>query len=310
VYDTLSTRLTDLLRLIGQVLAVVFTLDLDNHLVNGLGLLLPLGLAHLELLLEQLVVGLPVTSAQTVPEGGELAVVVVEVQMVHGVACSAVDKRRVVGILAVVDQDCPDVDEDEEGDVGKLLEREEEGEDMVRQTLGIAIHGVEGVRGKGRGHDPLVVGLVQRLVNALVVESTVNPVDTEIGEEEEEGKLGPVVPGTGALLCGIVELRVAADFSQEPGRSEDGHDREGDVGLLHLETDLVFEVSGMVEGTLVEDEVVGQRGENVVYNDTKQPVCGELANGGITGSKTGAHHVMRYRETSWRRQSSRGHWLW
>ena len=47
------------------------------------------------------------------------------------------------------------------------------------------------------------------------------------------------------------------DFGQEPRCCEDGHDGEGYVSLLHLELDLVFEVSWVREGGLIEDEEVG-----------------------------------------------------
>ena len=97
-------------------------------------------------------------------------------------------------VFAVVDEDGPDVDEDEEGDVGKLGEGEQEGEHVVRQRLGVAVQRVEGVRGKGRGHDPLVVRLVDVLVDAWVVQTAVDPIDQRVGEEEEEGELQVVVP--------------------------------------------------------------------------------------------------------------------
>lgn len=76
---------------LGLVSAVVLALDLLDHLIDCLGLLFPFALAHLELLLEQLVVGLPVAATHAVPERRELAVIVVEVQMVHGMASGAVD---------------------------------------------------------------------------------------------------------------------------------------------------------------------------------------------------------------------------
>lgn len=81
-------------------------------------------------------------------------------------AGGAVDDGAVGHVLAVVDEDGPDVDEDEQGDVGELLEREEEGEDVVGERLGEAVDRVEGVGGEGAGHDPLVVWFVQALVDA------------------------------------------------------------------------------------------------------------------------------------------------
>lgn len=56
---------------------------------------------------------------------------------------------------------------------------------MVRKTLSVAVGGVESVRGEGSRHDPLVMRLVDVLVDAGVVETAVNPVDSRVGEEEE-----------------------------------------------------------------------------------------------------------------------------
>ena len=110
---------------------------------------------------------------------------------------------------------------------------------------------------------------MQRLVDALVVQAAVDPVNAEIGEADEQWKLQPVVPDSRTLLCRVVELRVAAHFSQEPGRGEDGHDGESDVRLLHLKSDLVLEVSWVGEGSLVEDEEVRCGREHIVDEDTE-----------------------------------------
>lgn len=84
-------------------------------------------------------------------------------------AGGAVDHGAVGHVLAVVNQDGPKVDKDEQGDVGELLQGEEQGEDVVGERLRPAVDGVEGVRGVGRRHDPPVVRLVQRLVDGRVV---------------------------------------------------------------------------------------------------------------------------------------------
>ena len=75
-------------------------------------------------------------------------------------ASGAVDDGRVGNVLAVVDHDSPDLDESEQRDVGELLQRENEGEEVVWEGLREAVKRVEGVRGERRGHDPLVVRLV------------------------------------------------------------------------------------------------------------------------------------------------------
>ena len=61
----------------------------------------------------------------------------------HGVACGAVYEVGVCDVFAVVDEDGPDVDEDEQGDVGEFLEGEEEWEEVVGDALGEAVEGVE-----------------------------------------------------------------------------------------------------------------------------------------------------------------------
>jgi len=119
-------------------------------------------------------------------------------------ASSTIDDRRVVRVFAVVDQDGPDVDEDEEEDVCEFRKWEQEGEDVVGKALGVAVGGVERVRGEGRGHDPLVVRLVDVFVDAWVVETAVDPVDGRVGEEEEERELQVVVPESWALVYGVV----------------------------------------------------------------------------------------------------------
>nr|POE65074.1 hypothetical protein CFP56_34742 [Quercus suber] len=231
------------------VTAVVFALDLDDHLLHLLGLAGPLLLAHLLLLLEQLVVGLAVAAADAIPQGGELAVVVVEVKVVHGVAGGAVDDGRVGDVLAVVDHDGPDLDEGEEGDVGELLQREDEGEEVVGHALRVAVERVEGVRGVRGGHDPFVVGLVDAFVQDWVVQRAVDPVDAEVGEHDEDGELDDVVPAThpfeermgeAGLGDGVVDEAVATDFGDEEGDGEDGHDWDGLHSLSDLHAHLVL----------------------------------------------------------------------
>ena len=89
--------------------------------------------------------------------------------MVHRVACCAIDNGRVSNILSIVDHDGPDVDEGEECYVCELLEREDKREEMVRDGLSEAVQGVEGMGCERRGHDPLMVRLVQSLVDRGVV---------------------------------------------------------------------------------------------------------------------------------------------
>jgi hypothetical protein len=247
---------------------VVLALDLLDELLHLNDLPVPLVGRHLSLLDEKLSVRLAVRAAETVPQGGELAVVVVEVQVVHGVARGAVDDGRVGDVLSIMDHNRPDLNEGEECDVGELLQGEDEGEEVVRDGLGEAIERVESVRGEGRGHDPLVVRLVQALVEEFAVQGAVNPVDAEVGEGQEDRELDPV-PGAAEegeervrelrVGGGVVDEAEAADFCDEEGDGEDGHDWDGFEGLLDFEAHLVLEVFGVLEGGLVEDEDVAER---------------------------------------------------
>lgn len=135
---------------------------------------------------------------------------------------------------------------------------------MIRQALRVAVKRVEGVAGKGRGHDPLVVRLVEVLIHPGVVKATVNPVDAKVGEEEEEGDLEPVPPRPGGFVERVVEEAVTPDLGDEEGGGAEGHDGHGFVGLLDFEPDLVLEELGVLKGFLVEDEEVGEGGEDEV----------------------------------------------
>ena len=180
--------------------------------------------------------------------------------MVHSVACCAIDDVGICYVFAVMDEDGPDIYEDKKGDVGEFLEGEEKREEVVWNALGEAVEGVECVRGVGRGHDPFVVGFVEGFVEAGMVEATVDPVDEEVGEADEERELEVVVEGEGCVRRCVVEVSVAADFKEEKGSGEDGHDGHGDHGLSNFEGDLVLEVFGVGDGGVIEDEYVGEGG--------------------------------------------------
>lgn len=256
---------------ISDVRAVVLALDLLDENFHLLGLALPLLLGHLLLALEELLVGLAVAPAEPVPQRGVLTIVVIEVQMVHGVACGAVDDGTVRHVFTVMYQNGPDVDDHEEQDRGNLLQRQDEWEDVVWQTLCPAVERVEGVRGIGRRHDPFVMRLVQALVEDGVVQAAVDPVDEEVGEAEEEEVLQDIIRCKRCLFEGVVQLAVSADFEQEEGHGEDGHDWQCADGLLDLEPDLVLEVLWVLEGGFVENKDIGQRREDEVEDYAEDP---------------------------------------
>lgn len=126
-----------------------------------------------------------------------------------------------------MDEDSPDVDESEEENIRKFLEREDEGEDVVWNRLRKSIKRMECMRCIRRRHNPLVMWFMQRLVNQRMMQASMDQVNPEIGKEQEYGELSVVVPCSGALLSGIVEFGVSARFGEEEGDGEDGHYGEG-----------------------------------------------------------------------------------
>lgn len=120
-------------------------------------------------------------------------------------------------------EDGPEIDESEEGNVCELLEREDEWKDVVWYTLREAIHGVEGVAGVRRRHNPPVMRFVQRLVYLGMMQAPVDPVDAQIGEGNEQGELKEVVKSKWSISGSIVEFSIATNFKQEKGRGENCH---------------------------------------------------------------------------------------
>ena len=115
-----------------------------------------------------------------------------------------IDNRIIRHVLAVMDQNRPEIHKQEGADKGHLVHGEEKRISVIRERLRKAIHGVEGVARVRRRHDPLVVRLVQVAVDERVMQPAVDPVDEEIGKDDEEDDLGPVVPPSGALLGRVV----------------------------------------------------------------------------------------------------------
>lgn len=122
------------------ILAVIVSLDLLLDLFHVLDAGLPSLFGHLGLLVEPCEIGLAVAAAKTIPQRGELAVVIavdtllatltnlskrvdnlLEVKVVGSVAGRTVDDRVVGNVLAVVNENGPEVDEHEQSDIGHFL---------------------------------------------------------------------------------------------------------------------------------------------------------------------------------------------
>lgn len=78
---------------------------------------------------------------------------------------------------ALTNEDSPEVDKGEKGDICELLEREDKRKDVVWYTLREAIHGVEGVACVRCRHNPFVMRFMQRLVDLGMMQTPVDPVD-------------------------------------------------------------------------------------------------------------------------------------
>lgn len=128
--------------------------------IDLLGLLLPDLVVHPQALVVLFRARCPVRTSQAVPQCEVLAVVVVEVQVMHRVVCSTVDHCGLDDHLAIVDQHRPKVDQHKHGQVDVLLHREHEHKDVVGHRLQVPVHGMESVGRVRSRDDPLVVGLL------------------------------------------------------------------------------------------------------------------------------------------------------
>lgn len=258
-------------RLIAYVLAIIISF---NRLEDGfhlLGLLFPLLLGHLGLATEKLLVWFAITTSQTIPEGSELSVVIVEVEVMHRVASGAIDDGAVGDVLAIVNHDRPEIDECEEKNVREFLERKHEREDVVRNALRPAVDRMEGMRGIGSGHDPFVVWFVESLVDKGMVQPPVNPVNEEVGKGDEEGELQNAVVWEGLVSDRVIEFGISSDLGHEKRHGQQGHDGQRSHCLGDLKANLILEVFGVLKCGLIEDDNVRQGCTDEVNEETKNP---------------------------------------
>lgn len=88
--------------LLGFVGPVVRPFNLLDQFLRLARLSFPFLLAHLEITIEEFIVGQPVAATKPVPESKELAVIVVEVEMVQSMAGRAIDDGVTRGVFAVI----------------------------------------------------------------------------------------------------------------------------------------------------------------------------------------------------------------
>lgn len=82
---------------------------------------------------------------------------------------------------------------------------------------------MEGMRREGSRHNPLMVRLVEMLVRTRMVKSPMNPVDEEIGEQDEDWELCNVPPPSGSLFSRVVDLAVATNLQPERRSRKNRH---------------------------------------------------------------------------------------
>ncbi len=172
----------------------------------------------------------------------------------------------------LTDEDCPDIDENEERDISKLLKREDEWEHVVWHTLCKPIQRMKRMAGIWGWHDPLVMGLVQRLVDFRMVQAPVNPVDAQVRKADKQGELHNVVQRKGSIRRSVIKFAVTAHFGKETRGREEGHYWHGDHGLANLERHLVLQIFRVSEGGVIKDEEVGEGGADEIEDKAKEPV--------------------------------------
>ena len=74
----------------------------------------------------------------------------------------------------------------------------------------------------------------------------------------------PIVPRSWTIGEGIVELGVSANFGKEERRCEDCDPGHGAYGLSDLHANLIFEEFWVFKSRFVEDEDVGEGGDNEI----------------------------------------------
>lgn len=122
-----------------------------------------------------------------------------------------------------------------------------------------------------RGHDPFMMRLVKALVDERVVEVAMDPVNAKVGKKKEQGKLSNCVPEPGALIGCIVKLAVTTNFESHQRSGAEGHKGHGLVCLLDFEPDLILDKFRVLQGTFVENEQIGERGEKEIHEETEDP---------------------------------------
>lgn len=206
----------------------------------------------------QLRAGLPVRVKVVVGPREVLAIVDCKVHVVQRVVGGTIDELLdpvARNHVSVVDQNGPDLDQNEHDQVQVSLHRADEDKDVVGQRLNKAVGRVESQSSKGSRYNPLVVRLVNVLVDARVVLQTVNPVNGDIVESHvQHSRKDHEAP---AIFVDIgVQQAVTPHLGEENGQGhevDEWHSRHGGDNLL---ANLVLQETRVVFQAAVKDEIV------------------------------------------------------
>lgn len=142
---------------------------------------------------------------------------------------------------------------------------------MVGNTLAPAIQRVERIAGVRSRNDPFVVRLVQALIDERMVQSTMDPVDTEIRERDEQRILEVIVERERGFAGEIVEHGISLHLGHEERRGQRSHDGHSLQGLFDLEGDLIAQELGMLHSAMIIDEIVGESRAEEVEDEAENP---------------------------------------
>lgn len=98
--------------------------------------------------------------------------------------------------------------------------------------------------------------LMAPAIHPRVMQTTMNPVDSAIGEQDEERVLQKRVSPEGRLTAEIVEFRETSDFGDKEGGCEEGYHWDGGEALSDFLGDLIFEEARVLHHSLVKYCVV------------------------------------------------------
>ena len=84
---------------------------------------------------------------------------------------------------------------------------------MIRHTLREPIKWMKGMARVWSRHDPFMMRFMQRLIDQRMVQSTMDPINEEVREEDEKRELKNVVQRERSIRRVIVEFRQTADLA-------------------------------------------------------------------------------------------------